>query len=251
MNNKILIEVCVDNTESVYKASSSGADRLELCSALALGGLTPSKGLIEYAVSHCKVPVFTLIRPRLGDFLFSAAEFQVIKSDIFSAKVAGVKGIVTGMLNPDGTIDTCRLKEVIEISHPLSVTFHRAFDMVRDQFEALEKLIELGCHRVLTSGGNKSAAKGSSVIAQLNRQADGRIIVMPGAGINEQNLSELIEVTECEEYHMSLSMITKGRMRFRNFDMEDTFPFGYAHTDSKLLEKIRKIADSFIEQKQG
>ncbi len=247
MKDRILIEICVDNTASIYNASGSGADRLELCSALSIGGLTPSKGLLENAVSRSKVPVFVLIRPRPGDFLYTAADFQVIKSDIFSAKVAGASGIVTGMLNPDGTIDSCRLKEVIEISYPLPVTFHRAFDMVRDQAEALEKLIELGCHRVLTSGGNKSAHKGSKVIADLNRQANGRIIVMPGAGISHHNLPELIEITGCSEFHMSLSTSNNGKMRFRNFDMIDTFPFEYAQTDRKALEQIRSIADSYLD----
>jgi len=139
MSRQIVIEVCVDNVESAIAAKKGGADRVELCSALSVGGLTPSKGLIEYVISHVNIPVFVLIRPRLGDFLYSKAEFDVIKSDIFSAKVAGASGIVIGMLNSDGSVDTCRMKEVIEMCDPLPVTFHRAFDMSKDLFDSMEK----------------------------------------------------------------------------------------------------------------
>jgi copper homeostasis protein len=245
MNNKILIEVCVDNAESAIAASKAGADRLELCSALSEGGLTPSKGLIEYVVSHVKIPVFALIRPRSGDFLYSNAEYNVIKSDIFTAKVAGISGIVIGMLNSDGSIDTCRMKEVIEMCNPLPVTFHRAFDMAIDPHKSLEKVIELGCKRVLTSGGKLTAAAGSSLISFLAQKAAERISIMPGAGINKKNLPELIEATGCFEYHLSGSSRSSVKMKYENQTLSEVFPLTFNITDKTKIEEICNIARSY------
>lgn len=245
MNQNILIEVCVDNAESAITAAKAGADRLELCSALSEGGLTPSKGLIEYVVSHVKIPVFVLIRPRSGDFLYSRAEYDIIKSDIFSAKVAGASGIVIGMLNSDGTIDTCRMKEVINMSNPLPVTFHRAFDMTADTYNSLEKVIEIGCKRILTSGGRLTAAAGSSLIAKLAQKAGDRIIIMPGAGINNRTFSELIEATGCSEYHLSGSTKSSKRMKYENLSLAEVFPSAYNITDKAKIEEICNIARSY------
>lgn len=242
MNNKLLIEICVDNIESAFIAQKGGADRIELCSALNAGGLTPSKGMIEYAVSHLKIPVFVLIRPRSGDFLYSSSEFNVMKSDIFTAKVAGAAGIVIGMLNSDGTVDTCRMKEVMELCSPLMVTFHRAFDMVKEQFSALEQIIELGCNRILTSGGAVQATIGSPIISELVQKAGQRIIIMPGSGINEKNFAELVEATGCSEYHLSASGIYNGKMKYENSQLSNVFPSSYPQTDPNKVELICSIA---------
>lgn len=244
MDNKIRIEICVDNIESALIAQKGGADRIELCSALDLGGLTPSKGLMEYVVSHLKIPVNVLIRPRSGDFHYSQHEFQVIKSDIFTAKVAGISGIVIGMLNSDGTIDSCRMKEVMEICYPLPVTFHRAFDMVRDHYEALDEIIKLGCSKILTSGGHKTATAGSMVISELVKQAAGRISIMPGSGINERNFKELYEATRCNEYHLSARGEYIGRMKIENINLYDVFPNSYPLTDLHKVEMTCSIASS-------
>lgn len=245
MNQKILIEVCVDNAESAIIAGKAGAGRLELCSALSEGGLTPSKGLIEYVVSHVRIPVFVLIRPRSGDFLYSRAEYDVIRSDIFTAKVAGAAGIVIGMLNSDGTVDTCRLKEVVEMCNPLPVTFHRAFDMVNEPYDALEKVISLGCKRILTSGRKLSAAAGSNLIADLRETAGEKIIIMPGAGINNKNLPELIEATGCIEYHLSGSSRSPARMKYENLSLSEVFPPTFPITDKNKIEEICSIANSY------
>lgn len=244
MNNKLLIEICVDNIESAFIAQKGGADRIELCSALSTGGLTPSKGMIEYAVSHLKIPVFVLIRPRSGDFLYSSSEFNVMKSDIFTAKVAGAAGIVLGMLNSDGTVDTCRMKEVMELCSPMMVTFHRAFDMVKEHFSALEQIIELGCNRILTSGGAVQATIGSPIISELVQKAGQRIIIMPGSGINEKNFAELVEATGCNEYHLSASGIYNGKMKYENSQLSDVFPSSYPQTDLNKVEMICSIADT-------
>ncbi|MGE5383505.1 MAG: copper homeostasis protein CutC [Omnitrophica WOR_2 bacterium] len=245
MNTKINIEICVDNVESALIAQKGGADRIELCSALCAGGLTPSKGLMEFAISHLEIPVNVLIRPRSGDFLYSRSEYDVIKSDIFSAKVAGAAGIVIGMLNSDATVDTCRMKEVIEMCNPLPVTFHRAFDMVKDQYQALEDIINLGCERILTSGGHKTATSGSLVISELMKQASGRIIIMPGSGINEKNIVELIEATRCKEYHLSATTEFSGKMKVENINLNDVFPNSFPLTDFTKVELICSIAASF------
>lgn len=244
MNKKILIEICVDSIESAFTAQKGGADRIELCSALNAGGLTPSKGMIEYAVSHLKIPVFVLIRPRSGDFLYSSAEYNVIKADIFTAKVAGAAGIVIGMLNSDGTVDTCRMKEVMEMCSPMKVTFHRAFDMVKDQFSALEQIIDLGCDRILTSGGSLHATIGSPVISELVQKAGERIIIMPGSGINEKNFAELVEATGCREYHLSASGVYTGKMKYDNSQLSDVFPSSYPQTDLNKVELICSLADT-------
>jgi copper homeostasis protein len=243
MNKKILIEICVDNAESALSAQKGGADRIELCSELGAGGLTPSKGLIEYLTSNLQIPVFVMIRPRSGDFLFSRAEFQIMKADIFAAKVAGAAGIVTGMLNSNSTIDTCRMKEIIDCASPLPVTFHRAFDMVQDQIIALEELIELGCSRVLTSGGSISAYEGRNVITELNNLSQGRIIIMPGAGVNAQNISELIETTKCNEFHLSASSQSPIKVKNYNEPLESVFPPSYRITDNNKVEEVCRTAN--------
>lgn len=244
MENSIKIEICVDSIESAFIAQKGGAHRIELCSALDQGGLTPSKGLLEHVISQLSIPVYVLIRPRVGDFHYSRHEYEVIKSDIFSAKVAGASGIVIGMLNSDGTVDTCRMKEVMDMCHPLPVTFHRAFDMVRDHYEALEEIIKLGCTRLLTSGGHKTATAGSMVISELAKQANDRIIVMPGSGINEKNFQELFEATHCREYHLSARMEYKGKMKIENANLHDVFPNSYPLTDLTKVELICSIASS-------
>lgn len=244
MNKKILIEICVDSIESALIAQKGGAARIELCSALSVGGLTPSKGMIEYAVSHLKIPVFVLIRPRSGDFLYSNSEFNVIKSDIFTAKVAGAAGIVIGMINSDGSVDTCRMKEVMEMCRPMTVTFHRAFDMVKDQFSALEQIIDLGCTRILTSGGSLQATTGSPIISELVQKAGQRIIIMPGSGINEKNFAELVEATGCKEYHLSASGTNIGKMKYENNQLSEVFPSSYPQTELGKVETICSLADT-------
>ncbi len=246
MDSKIKIEICVDSVESALNAQRGGADRIELCSDLNAGGLTPSKGLIEYVISHLQIPVYVMIRPRSGNFLYTRAEFQIMKADIFAAKVAGAAGIVMGMLNSDSTVDTCRMKELIEISHPLPVTFHRAFDMILNQELALEQIVEIGCSRILTSGGKATAIEGCQKIAELNRISNERIIIMPGSGINETNLPELYQRTLCKEFHLSASSQSPIKVKFFNEDLVSVFPPYHKITVIEKVEAATRSIKSLI-----
>lgn len=189
---------------------------MELCSALVEGGLTPSAGLIEIVRDRVKIAVAAMIRPRGGDFCYSDEEMAVMECDLVMAKELGVDVIVLGLLNPDGTVDTVRTKRLIDLARPLPVTFHRAFDMARDPFEALDTLLELGVDRLLTSGQERSAVEGMDLIADLVRRAGDRLIVMPGGGITERNLQKVLQQTGAKEIHGSASGARESRMTFRN-----------------------------------
>ncbi|XP_043912653.1 copper homeostasis protein cutC homolog isoform X2 [Protopterus annectens] len=180
MANGFLMEICVDSVESAVNAERGGASRIELCSSLLDGGTTPSLGLLQVTKQHVRIPVFAMIRPRGGDFLYSDREVEVMKADIHLAKSHGVDGIVFGALREDGRIDAELCSELLAVSRPLPVTFHRAFDLVHDPIIAIETLISLGFERVLTSGCDSTALEGLPVIRRLIEQAKGRIIVMPG-----------------------------------------------------------------------
>src|SRR5256714_14191101 len=185
----ILVEACVDSIESALAAARGGAHRIELCANLIEGGTTPSAGTLAVCRARLDIPIFVLIRPRGGDFLYSAAELAVMLEDIRRAKEAGAQGIVTGVLRADGDIDTDRTRELSDAARPLQVTFHRAFDVCRDAGRALETLIALGVERVLTSGQAATALEGADTIAGLVRRAAGRIVVLSGAGVTEDTLS--------------------------------------------------------------
>lgn len=216
MSERVLLEVCIDSVESALAAQAGGADRVELCSALFEGGLTPSAGLLEIVRDRVKIDVAAMIRPRGGDFCYSAEEFAVMECDVVMAKELGANVIVLGLLNPDGTVDAERTARLMELARPLPVTFHRAFDMARDPFEALETIFDLGAERLLTSGQEKSAVEGMDLIAELVQKAGDRIIVMPGGGVTERNLQKILRVTRAREIHGSASGTKESRMTFRN-----------------------------------
>ncbi len=203
MSGTILVEACVDSIESALAAARGGAHRVELCANLIEGGTTPSAGTLAVCNSRVAIPIFVLIRPRGGDFLYSTAELAVMLEDIRRTKEAGVQGIVTGALRADGDIDADRTRELIDAARPLQVTFHRAFDVCRDASRALETLIALGVERVLTSGQAATAPEGAEVIAGLARQAAGRIVVLPGGGITVENVTTLVRATGVTEVHLT------------------------------------------------
>lgn len=211
-----LIEVCANSVASALAAQTGGAARVELCSALAEGGITPSAAVIELARERLQIPLHVLIRPRGGDFCYDDTEFNLMKRDIAFSKRAGVDGVVIGILNPNGHVDTTRTSELIAAARPMSVTFHRAFDMTADAFRALDDVLALGAERLLTSGQRGSAVEGKGLIADLVRRAGDRLIVMPGAGINEGNVRELITATRAREYHLSGQKKVASRMVYRN-----------------------------------
>lgn len=216
MNRSIGIEICVDSLQSAIAAERGGADRIELCDALAVGGTTPSAAMTELARKYLTIDINVLIRPCSGDFCYSALEFEVMKREVEIVKSLGVNGIVIGILKPDGEIDVDRMKELIRLARPLTVTFHRAFDMTRDPFEALDTLMSLGVERVLTSGQKNRAIDGADLIRQLVERAQDQIIIMPGAGVTAGNVRELMAATGAREVHMSLKEKAASLMEYRN-----------------------------------
>lgn len=197
------LEVCCGDLQSVRAAIEGGAHRVELCEALELDGLTPSEAMMESAIGM-GIPVQVLIRVREGDFVYSKDEICKMQNDIRLARKLGAAGVVIGALMPDGSIDEEAIRCMMDETEGLSVTFHRAFDVCRKPEEALEKIISLGCHRLLTSGQAPTAEQGIPMLKKLIEQADGRIIIMPGAGVNPQNASRILEETGALEIHGSL-----------------------------------------------
>ncbi len=211
---KYIIEIATSDFETTRSAVEGGADRIELCANLAEGGTTPSFGTIKQCRETFTVSLYPIIRPRGGDFLYTKEEFEVMLQDIKLCKQLGCDGLVIGLLNMDGSIDIARTARLIEIAYPLGVTFHRAFDRCKDPFTALEQLIEIGCERILTSGQQPSVVDGVDLVAELNRIADERIIIMPGSGVRKENIKMLAEKTGCTEFHSSLRGREKTKMDF-------------------------------------
>ncbi len=186
----MIIEFCAESYEYAMKAEKAGADRIELCKDLHLEGLTPDYKSAKRTIDTLDIPVFVLIRPRKGDFMYSDEEFELMKQDILKFKEMGCKGIVSGVLNDDNSIDIKRTKKLVELSRPLEFTFHRAFDVVSDPLEEIENLIRLGVNRILTSGQKERAIDGLVLLKQLKRISNNRILIMPGSGISKNNLKD-------------------------------------------------------------
>lgn len=197
------IECCCTSVDEVQEAIAGGASRIELCEELEVGGITPSRGLLEKVMEVCTIPVNVLVRPRGGGFVFSEKETENMIESIGMCKDLNVNGVVIGALNSDGNIDKETMKRLIAAARPLSVTFHRAFDCCRDPFTALEDIISLGCDRLLTSGLAVSAYEGRELISRLVPIAGDRIVIMPGAGIRPSNIAEINRMTRAPEYHGS------------------------------------------------
>ena len=216
VSRALTIEICIDSVEGAMAAQAGGAQRVELCDNLVEGGTTPSAGMIALTRQQITIDLNVIIRPRGGDFCYSALEFAVMKHDVLLAKQLGANGIVIGLLNPDGTVDRARTAELIALARPLSVTFHRAFDMTVDPQQALEALIELTVDRVLTSGQESSALEGLDCITALVHQAAGRISVMPGGGIHERNLEKIVRESGVKEVHLSARTAVASAMTYQN-----------------------------------
>lgn len=210
--NRVSVEVCVDSIDSLNNAIIGGSDRIELCSSLPLGGISPTFGLTQYAVKHSKVPVYAMVRPRSGDFLFTADEVAMMCDEIQFFRECGVNGIVIGALTENANLDVKAIKRWMDSANGLGVTFHRAFDLVHSHHTALETLIDLGCERVLTSGGCATAFEGIDNLKSLVEQADGRISVMPGCGVNQHNAKSIIEATGASEIHLSAKIAHPSKM---------------------------------------
>lgn len=197
------LEICIEAPEAAVAARLGGADRVELCSALSLGGLTPSHGLIAETVAQCGLPVHVLVRPRAGNFVYSSEELRVIARDIEAAQQLGAAGVVVGVLDAAGEVDFARLQEWVKLAAPLEVTFHRAIDRSRDLSQSLERAIAAGCARVLTSGGMPTVSDGADALAALVAQAAGRIRIAAGGGVTQQSATRLLQTTPID-LHASL-----------------------------------------------
>ena len=205
----MIIEVCAESYEYAVKAEKAGADRIELCKDLHLDGLTPDYECAKKTIDSLNIPVFILIRPRAGDFIYSDEEFELMKRDVVKFKEMGCKGIVSGILNSDNSIDLKRTKELVELSRPIEFTFHRAFDIVNDPLNEIENLIELDVDRVLTSGQKDKAIKGLELLMQLKSISKNRIKIMPGSGINKSNI---VNFESFKEIHGSFKKETNLKL---------------------------------------
>lgn len=204
MSRKSKIEICANSVESAVKAQEGGAYRVELCAGIPEGGTTPPFGDMRMArqlLQQTKLHV--IIRPRGGDFLYSPLEQEIMLHDIKVARQLGADGVVFGCLTAEGDVDMDAMKKLMNAVGDMNVTFHRAFDMCKDPKKALEQIIELGCTRILTSGQEANAVKGIPLLKELVEQADGRIIIMPGCGVNPNNIRQIAEETGASEFHFS------------------------------------------------
>jgi copper homeostasis protein len=216
MHSQILIEVCVDSVLSATAAARGGAARIELCGSLIEGGITPSSGLIESTRAAVSADVHVMIRPRGGDFCYEVEEFETMRRDIRVAQRLGAMGVVFGILDINGNVDIARTRQLVDDARPLSVTFHRAFDMTADLFRALDDVCATGADRVLTSGGEPTCLQGLDKIRQLVARAKDRVIVMPGSGIKPENARGLVESTGVREIHVGLRSSKDSPMQYRN-----------------------------------
>jgi copper homeostasis protein len=213
------LEVCIDSVESAIAAQRGGAQRVELCSDLLEGGVTPGAGLIATVRARIDIGLFVMIRPRGGDFCYSDLEFEVMQHEIRHAQQLGADGIVLGLLDDDGYVDVARTRQLVELAAPLAVTFHRAIDMTPNLAAALEDVISTGVTRVLTSGGAPDAPAGAREISRLVEAAQGRIAIMPGGGITPHNVDAIAQETGANEFHSSARQAYPSPMRFRKQNM--------------------------------
>lgn len=233
-------EICANSAESCVAAQAGGAHRVELCASMPEGGTTPSFGEIRLARKLIDIRLHVIIRPRGGDFLYTPLELDIMEEDIHMARQAGADGVVFGCLTPEGDLDMPAMRRLMKISEGMSVTFHRAFDYVRSPEQVLEHLIDLGVNRVLTSGQQPTAMQGASLLAELVRQAAGRIVIMPGCGVNEWNIAELAACTGASEFHFSARELKESKMLLRNpaLSMGSSDQDEYAHPVT-TAERVR------------
>lgn len=233
-------EICANSAESCVAAQAGGAHRVELCASMPEGGTTPSFGEIRLARKLIDIRLHVIIRPRGGDFLYTPLELDIMEEDIHMARQAGADGVVFGCLTPEGDLDMPAMRRLMKISEGMSVTFHRAFDYVRSPKQVLEQLIDLGVNRVLTSGQQPTAMQGASLLAELVRQAAGRIVIMPGCGVNEWNIAELAACTGASEFHFSARELKESKMLLRNpaLSMGSSDQDEYAHPVT-TAERVR------------
>jgi copper homeostasis protein len=247
--DKFIIEACVGSVESALEAQKGGADRVELCSNLAEGGTTPSCATIAFAKSKLLIDTMVMIRPRGGDFCYSELEFEIMKQDIAFCKKLEVKGVVFGILLPEGQVDKPRTKELVEFAKPLEVCFHRAIDMTSDYFRAVEDIIECHCKRILTSGGKDKAFDALSDLKKLQTQVGNRIDLIVGSGICSQNIKQIYQQTGITQFHLSGKTKKSSLMTFHkpNVSMGGSAPeseYDLIVTDSQKIRSAKQSLQS-------
>lgn len=244
---RITLEICTGDPLGILAAIEGGADRIELCSGLAEGGLTPSVGVMRFASRLITTNV--LLRPRTGDFVYDASEIEVMAKDAETAVEAGASGIVIGALTPEGRVDILACRRLLRKAEGLSNTFHRAFDLIADPFEALEQIIDMGFTRILTSGQRNSALEGADFLARLHERAAGRIRIMAGAGVTPSNALQILRTSQADDLHASArSLVTSAMTRAGNVAMgsADTADGARLATDPEIVAQLRKAINSFL-----
>ena len=247
----VTVEICLEDIESAIAAQCGGADRIELCDNLTVGGTTPSIGMIQQVRQQLQIDLQVLVRPRGGDFCYTDLEFGVMRRDVEAAKSAGANGIVTGILNPDGTIDVQRTQELVRLALPAPVTFHRAFDHTPDPLSALETLVDYGISRILSSGQAPSAYEGLSLLSQLQETTQGRISIMAGGGVNSRNALSIVRQTRISEIHVGSSCMQRLPRKMSTHqhigvaidpqNPDNIYPQVSAELVRQLVASVRKI----------
>lgn len=245
MNFKL--EIIGFNIESCVVAQAAGANRIELCDNPAEGGTTASYGFIKAARKALRIELHPIIRPRGGDFLYNDEEFNIMQTDVQLCKELGCDGVVIGMLNADGSIDKKRCGKLVALAYPLGVTFHRAFERCSNPFEALEDIIEIGCERILTSGQQPTAAEGVDLINQLIRQAEDRIIIMPGSGVRSSNIIDIARQTGAVEFHSSAGKMIASNMEYHNPGLKEQLQYVTADSDETRI--MKELLVEYFEKK--
>ena len=247
MGNNFLLECATDSVESALAAAKGGADRLELCANLIIGGTTPTLALYDEVRSHSDIPLFILIRPRFGDFLYTDYEANVICREIEMFQKAGAEGVVIGSLNKDGSLNVEHMKRFIDSAKDMSITLHRAFDMCADPFATLKQARELGVNTILTSGQAPSSLEGIDLYEKLIEKANGEISILAGGGIKASTIEKLLKQTSLTAFHMSGKIVVESSMVFRNPAVSMGLP-GISEdniwlTDESNVREARKVLD--------
>ncbi len=240
-----ILEVCADSVQSAVAAQEGGADRVELCSALVIGGLSPSAAMFRQVRENTDLKIRVLLRPRFGDFCYDEYEFRTLKEEVEQFRGLGADGVVIGILKPDGTLNMEQMEELVKAAKGIGITMHRAFDVCRDPYEALEQCVSLGIDTILTSGQKSSAWEGRERLSELVRQADGRIDILAGAGIGPESIRELADYTGVCSFHMSGKKVLDSQMEFRRVGVPMGIPgfseFEIWQTDAEQVKRAAEI----------
>ncbi len=242
---KCILEACVDSYQSALNAFNGGADRLELCSNLIIGGTTPSLELFKKIKQNLDIKINVLIRPRFGDFLYTKDEFEIIKNEIKEFKKLGANGIVFGALKEDGHLDTQKIEEILQISENMEFTLHRAFDVCKEPLNALKNCIDLNINTILTSGQENNCVLGKNLLKELVEKADGKIDILIGAGVSYSNIEEIAKYTKAKSFHLSGKIEKDSLMQYRkenvNMGLKNLSEYTIWETSEENIRKTKEI----------